>query len=119
MPKQVIFAGSSREDLKEFPDEVKLDIGYALYQAQMGEKPKNAKPLTGFGSAGVLEIIGGYDGSTYRAVYTVKFAEAVYVLHAFQKKAKQGIKTPCQDKELVKRRLKIAEADHKANYRRC
>jgi len=103
--KPLDFIGSSREDLKEFPDEVKQDIGYALFEA-----------LKGFGGAGVLEIIERFDGDTSRAVYTVKFREVVYVLHGFQKKSKSGIKTPQQDIELIQRRLKAAEEDYKAHY---
>ena len=116
--KPLDFVGSSREDLKEFPDEVKQDIGYALFEAQKGQKSEAAKPLKGFGSAGVLEIIEQFDGDTYRAVYTVKFREVIYVLHCFQKKSKSGIKTPQQDIELIQRRLRAAEEDYRAHYRR-
>jgi phage-related protein len=111
------FVGSSREDLKAFPEEVRQDIGYALFEAQRGQKPAAAKPLQGFGGAGVLEIIERYDGETYRAVYTVKFRNIVYVLHCFQKKAKHGIKTPQQEIELVKQRLRVAEHDYETHYR--
>jgi phage-related protein len=86
--KRVDFVGSSRDDLKEFPDEVKQDIGYGLCEAQRGQKPASAKPLKGFGGAGVLEIVENFSSGTYRAVYTVKFEKAVYVLHCFQKKLK-------------------------------
>ena len=110
--------GLSREDLKEFPDEVKQDIGYALFEAQKGQKSEAAKPLKGFGGAGVLEIIERFDGDTYRAVYTVKFREVVYVLHCFQKKSKSGIKTSQQDINLIAQRLKAAEEDYNAHYRR-
>lgn len=116
--KPLDFIGSSREDLKEFPDEVKQDIGYALFEAQKGQKSEAAKPLKGFGGAGVLEIIERFDGDTYRAVYTVKFREVVYVLHCFQKKSKSGIKTPQQEIDLIARRLKAAEEDYKAHYQR-
>ena len=88
-------------------------MGYALYQAQIGKKHPNAKPLKGFGGAGVLEIVTDHVGDTFRAVYTVKFACAIYVLHAFQKKSKSGIKTPTEELELVKQRLKSAESDYK------
>lgn len=88
-------------------------MGYALYQAQIGEKHSSAKPLKGFGGAGVLEIVRDHVGNTFRAVYTVKFAMAIYVLHAFQKKSKSGIKTPAEDLELIRRRLKSAEDDYK------
>ncbi|MBF0330723.1 MAG: type II toxin-antitoxin system RelE/ParE family toxin [Candidatus Omnitrophica bacterium] len=114
--KNLSFVGSSRDDLKEFPDAVRQDIGFALYQAQCGGKSNVAKPLKGFGGSGVLEVREDHDGDTYRAVYTVKFSDAVYVLHCFQKKAKSGIKTSQQDMELIRRRLRVAEEDHRANY---
>ena len=117
MIKQLDFIGSSREDLKDFPDEVKQDIGYALFEVQKGLKPLSAKPLKGFGGAGILEIIENFFGDTYRAVYTVKFQNIVYVLHCFQKKSKHGIKTPQQDIELIKQRLRTAEEDYKAHYK--
>ena len=88
-------------------------MGYALYQAQIGEKHGSAKPLKGFGGASVLEIVTDHVGDTFRAVYTVKFATAIYVLHAFQKKSKSGIKTPIEDLDLIRRRLKVAETDYK------
>jgi len=87
-------------------------MGYALFLAQMGRKHPDAKPLRGFGGASVLEVVENYRGGTYRAVYTVKFAEAVYVLHAFQKKSKSGITTPKRDVELIKARLQDAQAHH-------
>jgi phage-related protein len=116
--KPLDFIGSSREDLREFPDEVKQDIGYALFEAQKGQKPESAKPFKGFGGAGVLEVVEHFDGDTYRAVYTVRFREVIYVLHCFQKKSKRGIKTPQQDIELIQRRLKAAEEDYKMYYQR-
>ena len=116
--KPLDFVGSSREDLKEFPDDVKQDIGYALFEAQTGHMPAAAKPLKGFGGAGVLEIIERFDGDTYRAVYTVKFREVIYVLHCSQKKSKSGIRTPQQDIELIQRRLKAAQEDYNAQYKR-
>lgn len=112
--KPLSWIGSSREDLKEFPEEVKEDIGYALFVAQRGQKSVAARPLKGFSGAGVLEIIENFAGDTYRAVYTVKFHKVVYVLHCFQKKSKHGIKTPQQDIELIRQRLKIAEEDYKS-----
>jgi phage-related protein len=87
-------------------------MGFALYEAQTGGKPDNAKPLRGFGGAGVLEVVEDHDGDAYRAVYTVKLAGAVYVLHCFQKKSKSGIETPQQTIELIKRRLKLAIETH-------
>jgi phage-related protein len=111
--KRVVWIGSSRKDIKSFPDEVRDFIGYALYQAQMGSKARTAKPLLGFGSAGVIEIIKDYHTDTYRAVYTLKFDDVIYVLHVFQKKSKHGIATAKSDLALVKARLKLAEEDHK------
>jgi len=93
------------------PDPVQGSFGYALYLAQVGEKDENAKPLAGFGSAGVLEMVENMCGGTYRAVYTVRFAHAVYVLHCFQKKSKSGIATPKADMDLIRARLKQAAAD--------
>ena len=110
------FIGSSRRDIREFPEEVKNDIGYALHEVEKGGKPESAKPLKGFGGAGVLEIIENFHGDTYRAVYTVKFPKVVYVLHCFQKKSKHGIKTSQHDIDLIKQRLKIAEEDYETNY---
>ena len=104
--------GSSRKDLKEFPTAVRQTMGFALWQAQLGGKHRDAKVLKGFGGAGVLEVVEDHDGDTYRAVYTVKFAGAVYVLHAFQKKSKKGIKTPAAEMNVVRRRLKAAEEHH-------
>ena len=109
--KPVIWIGSSREDLREFPKAVRSGIGIALNEAQEGGKLLSAKPLKGFGGAGVLEIVEDYDGDTYRAIYTVKFAEYIYVLHAFQKKSKKGIATPKTVIDLIRKRLKTAE-DH-------
>jgi phage-related protein len=114
--KPVEWVGSSLEDLKEFPEEVRQDIGYALYLAQCGEKHPLAKPLKGFKGAGVLEVVENFDGDTYRAVYTVKLAAVLYVLHTFQKKSKQGIATPKQDIELIGIRLKRAQEHYSENY---
>ncbi len=112
--KPVSWIGSSYRDFREFPDPVQDAMGYALYQAQIGLKHGSAKPLKGFGGAGVLEIVADHVGDTFRAVYTVKFVTAIYVLHAFQKKSKSGIKTTTEDMELIQRRLKAADADYKA-----
>ena len=95
------------------PEEVQEGIGYALFVAQVGEKHEDAKPLKGFGGAGVLEVVERHDGNTYRAVYTVKFEEAVYVLHYFQKKSRSGVATPKTDLDLIKARLARAEEEHK------
>jgi len=110
--KPLVWVGSSLKDLREFPDEVKDEMGFALYEAQCGLKPVAAKPLKGFGGAGVLEIVSDYQTDTYRAVYTVRLEGRVYVLHAFQKKSKKGIATPKADIELIKRRLRQAEELH-------
>lgn len=112
MPRPLIWIASSLDDLKQFPSEVRSDMGYALYVAQCGRKHEQAKPLKGFGGAGVLEVVQHFDGNSYRAVYTVRFAERVYVLHAFQKKSKRGVATPRAEIDLVKARLKRVKAIH-------
>ena len=114
VPKPVVWIASSRKDLKAFPDAVRSDIGHALYLAQLGKRGRNTKPLKGFKGAGVIEIVEDHVGDAYRAVYTVKLADRVYVLHAFQKKSRQGIATPKEAAALVKARLKIAEGVHAA-----
>ena len=111
--KPVSWIGSSYKDFRSFPDPVQDAMGFALYQAQIGGKHISAKALKGFGGAGVLEIVTDHVGDTFRAVYTVKFATAIYVLHAFRKKSKSGIKTPTEDAELIQRRLKAAAADYR------
>jgi len=103
--------GSSRKDIRAFPKRVREDVGYSLWEAQQGHKAPNAKPLKGFHGADVVEIVEDFDGDTYRAVYTVRIREAVYVLHVFQKKAKSGIKTPQPDLDTIRRRLGMAEED--------
>jgi phage-related protein len=115
-PKPVEWVGSSLDDLKSFPEDVRQTVGYALYLAQCGEKHPSVKPLKGFKGAGVLEIVEDFDGDTYRAVYTIKLAGVVYVLHAFQKKSKQGIATPKQDIDLIETRLKRAKEHYSQNY---
>ncbi len=95
---------------------MRKEIGFALFQAQLGDKHIDAKPLKGFGGASTLEIVERFVGDTYRAVYTIKFGGIVYVLHAFQKKSKKGIKTPQQDIELIKKRLQQAKADYQQMY---
>ena len=106
--KPIRWVGSSHDDLMELPDEVRREVGYALYVAQNGDKAEHVKPLKGMGG-GVLEVVEDYDGDTYRAVYTVRFAKAIYVLHAFQKKSKTGVKTPKKDLDLIEARLKAAK----------
>jgi phage-related protein len=112
--KPVEWVGSSYKDFTAFPLAVQQEMGHALYLAQTGRMHVSAKPLKGFGDAGVVELAEHDRQGTCRAVYTVKFESAVYVLHAFQKKSKSGIRTPREDIEQVRRRLKIAEQDHKA-----
>jgi phage-related protein len=107
--RSLYWVGSSKRDLLALPEEVVDVFGYALYLAQRGRKHDQAKPLKGFGSADVLEIVEDWGRSTYRAVYTVRFERAVFVLHVFQKKAKHGIATPQSDLDLIQRRLKVAE----------
>ncbi len=114
MKKPVVWLGNSLDELRKFPDDVRDEMGYALYLAQMGDKHANSKSLKGFKGAGVLEIVDNFDGDTYRTVYTVKLVGVVYVLHAFQKKSKKGIATPPKDIELIKKRLKLAIETHKA-----
>jgi phage-related protein len=113
--KPLLWIGSAKSDLLRFPEGVKDEIGVALSVAQFGGKHPKAKPWRGEGS-GVLEIVEDHRGDTYRAVYTVKFENAAYVLHAFQKKSPKGIKTAQSDVELISRRLKIASADYEARY---
>jgi phage-related protein len=110
--KPVVWIGSSRSDLASFPEDVKDAVGYALYIAQRGGKHADAKPLRGFGGAGILEIVEDHAGDTYRAVYTVRLAGRIYVLHVFQKKSKSRIATPHRDIELVRSRLRRAEEEH-------
>jgi len=116
--KELNWVGSSRDDIRDFPEDVKDDMGYALREVQQGKKPASAKPLKGFKGTGVLEIIEDYRTDTYRAVYTVKFSDVVYVLHCFQKKSKKGIGTPKQDIQLIERRLKAAEEHYAKSHKK-
>ncbi|RWA37007.1 type II toxin-antitoxin system RelE/ParE family toxin [Xylella fastidiosa] len=111
--KPLVWIASTKKDLMAMPDDLQDTFGYALHLAQIGEKHDQAKPLKGFGSSGVLEVVEDSDGGTYRAVYTVRFGNAVYVLHCFQKKSMHGIATPKQDIDLIRDRLKVAEAHAK------
>lgn len=111
--RPLIWIGSSRRDLRGFPREVQRNIGYALYAAQRGEIDPSAKPLRGFGGGSVLEIVADHHGDTWRAVYTVGYSEAIYVLHAFQKKSKRGMATPKRDLDLIHHRLAEAERFHR------
>lgn len=107
--RPVIWVGTSRKDLRSFPEPVQDHVGYALYVAQRGGRDRDTKPLTGFGGPGVVEVVRDFRGDTFRAVYTLRYAGAVYVLHAFQKKSKTGRKTPQRDIEMVRQRLRDAE----------
>jgi phage-related protein len=109
--RPLLWVGSSKRDYIEFPERVQEQFGFELHLVQSGQHPPSAKPLRGLGS-GVVELVEDFDKSTYRAVYTVRFEEFVYVLHAFKKKSKQGIKTPQTDIDLIKSRLKNAEQDY-------
>ena len=108
--RQLEWVGSSHKDLMQLPADVRKSIGFALHFAQQGEQHPASKVLKGFGGAGVLEVVENDVGGTYRAVYTVRFEEAVFVLHCFQKKSKSGIATPKADMDIVRARLKVAEA---------
>jgi phage-related protein len=110
--KLVTWIGSSREELREFPRPVRQQVGTAIQVAQDGGKHPDAKPLRGYHGAGVLEIVEDFDGDTYRAVYTVRFVEAVYVLHCFQKKSTRGIATARRDLNLIEARLRLATEFH-------
>ena len=112
--KPLEWIGSSLEDLRAFPRHVQHEIGLALTVAQFGGKPPAAKPLRGFGGAQVLEVVEDYDGDTYRAVYTVRFADVLYVLHCFQKKSTRGIKTAQRDIDLIQARLRRAHEEYNA-----
>lgn len=107
--KHLFWVGSAKKDLKAMPTQVQDTFGYALYQAQIGKKHVQTKPLKGFGSAAVLEVVEEVKGGTFRAVYTVRFGNAIYVLHCFQKKAVSGIATPKPDMNMIAERLKAAE----------
>jgi phage-related protein len=111
--KELIWIGSSKKDLMGFPEDVISAMGYSLYLAQSGEKHKSVKPLKGFGGADVLEIVDESVSGTYRGVYTTKYKDMVFVLHAFQKKSKQGIKTPKSEIDLIDNRLKQAQDVYK------
>jgi len=113
--KPVRWIGPAHRDWKNFPADVQDVMGHALYLAQLGKKAGNAKPLKGFKGAGVLEIFDDFESSTWRAIYTVQFKEAIYVLHAFQKKSRKGISTPKADIRLVEQRLKQAKDHYEAN----
>ena len=114
VPKAVRWMGASKEDLSAFPDDVKRRVGRALWDAQIGLKAPFAKPLKGFGGAGVLEVVDDFDGNAYRSVYTARFAGVVYVLHAFQKKSTRGSSMPKSALALISRRLSQAQEDYES-----
>ena len=116
--KPLHWIGSSLKDLRSFPEDVKDVMGFALSVAQAGGKHADAKPLKGYKGAGVLEVVDNFVGDTYRAVYTIKFEGAVYVLHAFQKKSKKGIATGKADLKLIEARLKAAASDYEKRMKR-
>ena len=111
-PKDLVWIAGSRHDMKALHKPVRRRLGVALFAVQVGETPPDAKPLKGFGGAGVLELIEDDSAGTYRAVYTVRYVTAIYVLHVFQKKSKRGMATPQRDIDLIKERLKRAAAMH-------
>ena len=112
----LFWVGSTRRDMKRFPRAVRREMGFALYRAQLGRKHAHAKPLRGFGGAGVLEIVEDFRGDAHRAVYAVRFTGAIYVIHAFQKKSKRGRQTTRGDLELVRKRLGEAQ-EHYESWR--
>lgn len=116
-PKPLVWIASSKRDLKTLPEPLQRSIGFALWRAQLGKQHSHAKVLKGFGDAGVVEVIEDHEGDAYRAAYTVRFAEAVYVLHVFQKKSHHGAKTPRADRALIEKRLGAAEELHKKSLK--
>lgn len=113
--KPIFWVRSAKRDLLQFPESVRSDIGFALSVAQFGGRHPSVKPWKGAGP-GMLEVVGDFRGNTYRAVYTVRFRHAIYVLHAFQKKSPSGIRTARFDVERVASRLKLAQEDYEARY---
>jgi len=111
--KPVVWIASSQRDFRAFPDPVKAEMGYALFVAQRGGRHRKVKTLKGHGGGAVVEIVGDHDGDTFRTIYTVRFAAAVYVLHAFQKKSRKGIATPEAELRLIDQRLREAERHHR------
>jgi len=110
--KPVRWVGTSLRDLRDFPRAVRGDVGRALFTAQQGHADPSAKPLKGFGGASVMEVVVSHHGNAWRAVYTVRFEDAIYVLHVFQKKSTIGITTPSKEIELIRSRLAEAERDY-------
>ncbi len=114
--RPVHWMGSSKEDLRGFPAQVQDDVGYALWVVQQGDTPLGAKPLRGFGGAAVMEIVDDYDTDAFRVVYTVRFRQAIYVLHSFQKKSTVGVRTSPQDMDTIRGRLRAAQEHHREHY---
>lgn len=114
--RQLVYLGSSQKDAMKLPEEVQELFAYALDVALKGGQHEDAKPLTGFHGRSVMEVVGDHRGNTFREVYTVRYEEVIYVLHIFQKKSKRGIATPKEEVELIKQRLKWAEALYKEHY---
>jgi phage-related protein len=115
--RKLIWIGSSEKDFNKFPIEIKETALHALSKAQEGSRALGVKTFRGSGDASIVEIIDNDESGTYRTVYTVRFPKALFVLHAFQKKSKSGIKTPKQDIDLIERRLKTAEQIYKQNFK--
>lgn len=115
--KPLFWIGDSLDNIRDFPEPVKDQMGHGLHLAQINSKHPKAKPLKGFSGAGVLEIIDNHDGDTYRAVYTVKFSDTVYVLHTFQKKSTKGISTPKHHIDLIKQRFKLAQEHYNTHFK--
>jgi len=113
--RPLLWMASSKKDFLKFPEEIVDEFGFQLYRAQGGLQPNSSKPLSGFGN-GVWELAKQFDGNAYRTVYVIRFARAVYVLHAFQKKSKRGIATPQTDVVLIRRRLADATEDYAKLY---
>jgi phage-related protein len=113
--KPVLWIASSQKDYRAFPPAVQQDMGFALFRAQQGRKHPNAKPLKGFGGAGVVEIVADHRGDTFRCIYTVRYAHAVYVVHVFQKKSKRGVKTPKAEIDIIHARLRELDKRMKEN----
>ncbi len=111
--KPLDWIGSSKKNLQELPKEIQREIGHSLHLAQIGQEDSDSKPLKGFGSANVREIIRNDSEGTYRAVYTLEFKDIIYVLHVFKKKSKTGIETPKQEMELIRNRIKMAQCIYK------
>jgi len=117
--RQIVFLGSTHKDLMKLPSDVRDIFSHGLKMASLGKNPIGSKPLKGFGGTSVVELIEDHKSDTYRAVYTVKFKEAIYVLHVFKKKSTKGISTPKKDKELIEKRLKDATSHYKINFLCC